>query len=58
MRLPVPGSFYNVIARDPNNVLFGDKTPARKSPVKKTKKVIKETIKRKDNKNEQLILEI
>ena len=34
MRLPVPGSFYNVLKRDPNNDLFAA------SPVKKEKKKV------------------
>lgn len=52
MRLPVPGSFYNVLKRDPNNDLFAA------SPVKKEKKKVVKTIKKVDNKNEKMMIEI
>ena len=59
MRLPVPGSFYNVLKRDPNNDLFAA------SPVKKEKKKIPQKViikpkimKKVDNKNDNMMIEI
>tara|TARA_B110001450_G_C17561727_1_gene457022 strand:- start:134 stop:313 length:180 start_codon:yes stop_codon:yes gene_type:complete len=59
MRLPVPGSFYNVLKRDPNNDLFAA-SPVKKEKKKLSQKVIikPKIIKKVDNKNDNMMIEI
>jgi hypothetical protein len=59
MRLPVPGSFYHVLKRDPNNDLFAA-SPAKKEKKKLPQKVIikPKIIKKVDNKNDNMMIEI